>query len=180
MKQLLLIFICFSSLKSHADKYLTKTGKISFYSDAPLEKIEAHNRAVGVLLNTENSALNFSVLIKSFVFQKKLMQEHFNENYLESNKYPKAKFDGTISNLSSINFEKDGSYKAQVSGKLTIHGVTRTVTETGNIIIRNGQTSLKASFNISLTDYKVKIPSAVKDKISNTVKIDIDADLKKI
>jgi polyisoprenoid-binding protein YceI len=180
MKNIALLLLCLITLSANADKYLTKTGKISFYSKATMEDIEAHNRAVGVLVNTETADLKFKVLIKSFVFEKSLMQEHFNENYLESNKYPKASFSGKLKNMSSVNFSKNGKYKVTVTGTLEIHGVKKKVSESGYIIIKNGTLGLESSFNITLADYKIKIPGAVRDKIAKTVKIVIDADLKKI
>lgn len=180
MKKITIIFLCLISFSAFADKYFTKTGKISFYSKATMENIEAHNRATGILLNTETNELRFSVLIKSFVFEKKLMQEHFNENYLESNKYPKAKFKGKVTNLSKVNFAKNGKYPVNVVGLLTIHGATTTVTEKGTITIKDGKPTLKSTFNATLTDYKIKIPRAVKNKIAKEVKIVIDADLKKL
>ena len=180
MKQITILLFCLIALTATADKYLTKTGKISFYSDAPLEKIEAHNRAVGVLLNSETGDLRFSVLVKSFVFEKKLMQEHFNENYLESSKHPKSTFTGKITNMSAVNLSKDGKYIVKVDGTLKIHGIAKKVSESGYIIVKNGALSLDASFSVTLEEYKIKIPGAVKDKISKDVKIVIDADLKKI
>ena len=88
------------------DKYFTKTGKISFYSKATLENIEAHNRSVTAVLDSKTGNVQFSVSIKGFEFEKALMQEHFNENYMESTTYPKAKFKGKIDNISSVNFKK--------------------------------------------------------------------------
>lgn len=180
MKKITIVLLCLISLSAMADKYFTKTGKLSFYSKATLENIEAHNRAVGVLLNTATSELSFSLLIKSFVFEKKLMQEHFNENYMESGKFPKAKFRGKVTDLSKVNFSKNGKYKVNVVGSLSIHGVTKKVSETGTIVISGGKPTLKSSFSVRLADYKIKIPGAVKDKIAKDVKIIIDADLKKL
>ena len=180
MKQLAIILFCLISFSATADKYFTKTGKISFYSKAAVENIEAHNRAAGVLLNTETKDLRFSVLIKSFVFEKKLMQEHFNENYLESGKYPKATFKGKVLNLGSVDFNKNGRYPVKVSGTLTIHGVSKKVVQSGVIIIKSGYPTLKSTFNITLSDYKIKIPGAVRDKIAKKVKVVVDADLKKL
>jgi len=173
-----LIVLC--SFTASADKYFTRTGKISFYSDATMEKIEAHNRAVGVLLNTETSKLKFSVLIKSFVFDKKLMQEHFNENYLESDKFPKSKFNGTVKGLDKVNFKKDGKYPVRVSGKLSIHGITKPVSQSGFIIVKEGTPTLSSTFKVLLADYNIKIPSAVKSKIAKDVKISLEASLKKL
>ena len=100
---------------------------IRFYSKSQLEKIEAVNRQVNTALLVQTGDFVFRVLIKSFNFEKALMQEHFNENYLESDKYPEATFLGKIINIKDINFTKEGSYPATVEGKLTIHGQTQLV-----------------------------------------------------
>ena len=99
------------------------------------------------------------------------MQEHFNENYLESDKFPKSVFIGRIDDVSKVDFDKDAEYTVTVTGQLTIHGVTRTVTAPAILSVKNRVTIANATFNISLTDYKISIPSLVKDKISETVKI---------
>ena len=107
------------------------------------------------------------------------MQEHFNENYMESDKYPKSDFAGTITNISEINFTKDGTYKAVVSGKLTIHGVPKDVTETGSIVVKGNNATLKAKFAVLLKDYKVEIPSLVADKVAKEAALSIDCELTK-
>ncbi|MEO6001281.1 MAG: YceI family protein [Chitinophagaceae bacterium] len=159
------------------DKYFTKTGKISFYSVAPLEDIEAHHRSVTAILNNKLGTLQFMLLINGFEFEKALMQEDFNEYYLESDKFPKAEFKGQITNNSAITYYKDGEYAAMVKGMLTIHGETKETEATGKIIIKEGKILLNASLNILLSDYKVTIVKLVKDKISNKVKIAVDASL---
>ncbi len=180
MKHITILLLCLIAFTATADKYFTKTGKVSFFSSAPMEKIEAHNRAAGVLLNSTTGDLAFSVLVKSFVFEKKLMQEHFNENYMDSKKYPKAKFKGKVKNISKVNFSKDGKYPVKVSGNLSIHGVKKAVNQSGYIQIKKGIPTLVANFSVTLTEYKVKIPSAVKNKIAKDVKIRINAKLKKL
>ena len=164
----------------YADKYLTKTGTIQFTSKTPLETIEGTNKAVATLLNTETGSIDFIATIKSFVFDRQLLQEHFNENYMESEKIPKANFKGNISNIASISFSKDGEYKAEVVGKMTIHGFTKDVKNTGKIIVKNNQISLISSFTLLLADYKIDIPGAVKDKISKEVNVNVHCILDKI
>jgi len=135
------LFICLSliALQTQADKYLTKTGKVIFTSKAPLETIEGTNKSVATLLNTDNGSVEFSIQIKSFVFDRQLLQEHFNENYMESDKIPKATFKGSITNKAAINFAKDGEYKAEVSGKMTIHGVDALQFDFSSISVPEGQ-----------------------------------------
>jgi polyisoprenoid-binding protein YceI len=105
------------------------------------------------------------------------MQEHFNENYMESDKFPKASFKGQIINLSAIQFSKDGEYKTDVKGKLTIHGVTKDVTFSGKIIVRSGKLLIASSFSVLLADYNIAIPGAVKDKVAKEVKINVQVSL---
>ena len=164
-----LVFIAMSTRSQ--ERLLTRSGFISFYSDAPLEKIEANTRTAASVLDKKTGQVEFSVLIKSFSFRKALMHEHFNENYLESDKFPKSVFTGRINDVSKVDFDKDAEYAVTVTGQLTIHGVTRTVTTPAILTVKNRVTIANATFNISLTDYKISIPSLVKDKISETVKI---------
>ena len=117
----LLLFGILLSTSLSAQKYVTKNGYIKFFSSAPAENIEAHNRHVNSALDISNGNFVFKVLIKSFEFEKALMQEHFNENYMESDKIPNAMFTGNIDNLKDINFKKQGEYDAIISGTLIIN-----------------------------------------------------------
>lgn len=180
MKQITLsiIMILAVAMMATAQKYYTKTGEITFTSKAPLEKIEAENNTATCVIDAATGKMQMAVLIKAFKFEKALMQEHFNENYMESSKYPKAKFSGQIKNISAVDFDKDGTYEISVAGKLTIHGVTKSIAEKGKIIIKNGKIQAKCAFTVALADYNIKIPKVVKDNIAKTVSIDIDLDLK--
>lgn len=164
--------LCFAQ-----DRYFTKTGKINFSSKAPMEDIEGKNKTVTAVLDTKSGAMQFAVLMKGFEFEKQLMQQHFNENYVESDKYPRSEFKGTIINNSEINYTKDGTYTAKVRGKLTLHGVTNDVETTGTIKVNGGEIDALSGFNVLLSDYKIKIPSIVKDKVSNSIKIMVDCSL---
>ncbi|HPG05405.1 MAG TPA: YceI family protein [Saprospiraceae bacterium] len=156
-------------------KYFTKDGKVSFYSDAPMEKIEAHNTKAASVIDAENGQMEFAVLIKAFQFEKALMQEHFNENYMESSTYPKASFKGKIEDPGKLKLNENGTYETNVTGDLTIHGVTKSVTTPATFTVQDGQVVGKAMFTILIEDYGVKIPSVVKDKIAKEVKIDIES-----
>ena len=180
MKKNLVTLLCFLTLvlvTQAQDKFFTKSGKIEFSSKAPLEDITAKNKTAQVVLDTKSGALQFSVLMKGFEFEKALMQEHFNDDYVESDKFPKADFKGMITNNSSINYAKKGEYNVKVSGKLTLHGVTKDVQTTGTIKVDDDNLKTASTFNIKLSDYKISIPSIVKDKISNNVKITVDCKL---
>jgi len=158
-------------------KYVTKNGTIKFFSDAPLEKIEAVNSQVNSALDSETGDFVFKVLMKSFNFEKALLQEHFNENYVESDKYPNATFVGKITNLSHEELQTDGTFDAIIEGKLTIHGVTKEVSEKGTLTYNDGSIFGKSVFSILLADYKIKIPGAVAKNISETVEITVEVDL---
>lgn len=168
------VFLLIMTSLQAQDKFFTKGGKISFYSKASLENIEAHNKTVTCVLDTKTGNLQFAVMMKAFEFEKALMQEHFNENYLESHKFPKAEFKGQLVNNGEINYGKDGKYTAKVKGKLMMHGVTRDVETTGTIVVKSGKVEVDATFNVVLADYNVAIPNVVKDNISKTVSITVD------
>jgi len=163
-----------------AQKHLTKNGKISFFSDAPAEKIEAVNNQVNTSLNTTTGELVFNVLIKSFEFKNALMQEHFNANYLESDKFPSSTFKGIVTNLNEINFAKNGTYKVNVEGELTIHGITKKINQSGFFEVKDGKISANSKFNIALKDYDVKIPAKSIANISEVIEITANVSLEKV
>lgn len=173
----LLALALIASAAQAQDKYFTKSGKIEFSSKAPLEDIEAKNKTAMAVLDTKSGAIQFSVQMKGFEFEKALMQEHFNENYVESDKYPKADFKGTITNNPEISYTKPGTYTAKIKGKMTLHGVTKDVETTGTIKVTGNGVDAASTFNLQLSDYNIKIPAVVKDKISNTVRITVDTRL---
>lgn len=154
--------------------FITRNGQISFFSKTPMENIEAVNNDVTSLFNSGTGEIVFAVLIKSFHFERALMEEHFNENYLESDKFPKSTFQGKLTNLSEVDMKKDGTYMASVEGDLTIHGVKQHVVNKGEVIIQKGKISVTATFVIKLADYQVEIPSLVADKISESLEIKVN------
>ena len=182
MKNLIILFFCLAavSFSANAQKFITKTGHIKFFSDSPLEKIEAHNHQVNAALDASTGDFVFKVLEKSFEFNKALMQEHFNENYVESDKFPNALFSGKITNIKDVNIAKDGIYEVNVEGKLTLHGVTQTVKQKGSIEVKGGKLTGNSKFNILLSDYNIKIPGAVANNISKTVEITVEISLEKL
>ncbi len=171
----LLLILCSVQFVS-AQKYFSKTGKITFHSDSPMEKIEATNTAASTVLDAATGNYEWAVLIQGFKFDKSLMQEHFNENYMESGTYPKAKFKGKIDNLSAVNFKKDGDYNVNVTGQMEIHGVTKPVTTTGVITVKGGTITAKSKLSILVADYGIEIPKLVADNIAKSVDIQVSAD----
>lgn len=178
MRTILLIVFFLPLTVMAQGKYFTKNGVIRFESKAPLEDIESVNSAVTCVLDASTGALQFSVLIRGFEFRKALMQEHFNENYLESDKYPRAEFKGSITNNDKVNYSADGTYPVSSSGKLTIHNVTKDVQVNGTIKVSGGMITLNSSFIVSVADYNIKIPSLVRDKIAKNVTVMVDCHLK--
>jgi polyisoprenoid-binding protein YceI len=174
---LVLGFLILATAAKAQDKFYTKAGKIDFYSNAPLEDITAKNKSVVCLLDTKTGTVQFSVLIKGFEFENEEMQDHFNEDYMESDQFPKAEFKGQIINNPSINYAKPGTYPAQVKGKLTLHGVTKEVQTNGTVKVDGNNLKAASTFTIQVADYNIKIPSLVKDKIAKTVKIVVDTKL---
>jgi len=166
------LFVMLQCIVTNAqERLLTRNGSISFYSKGPLENIEANTQTAVSVLDKKTGQIEFSVLVKSFTFEKALMQEHFNEDYLESDKFPKSTFKGHIEDLDKVSFDKDGKYTVSVTGELTIHGQSRTLATPATLTILKGTALADAQFEIALSDYQITIPSLVKDKISKTVKI---------
>ena len=163
-----------------AQKYYSKTAKVIFISEAPLEKIEGLNNSGYVVLDAGSGAVEMSVLIKGFKFEKALMQEHFNENYMESSKYPKGLFKGNITNISEINFSKDGEYTAAVKGNLTLHGVTKPLMTSAKVSVKGGTVFARSSFDITIADYNIDVPKVVRENIAKTVRVSVQADLQKM
>lgn len=167
----LINFICIAGIAQPI--YITRSGQVSFFSKAPLERIEAVNNEVSSILNTETGEIVFAVLIKGFRFEKALMEEHFNENYLESDKLPKSTFQGKITNLANIDFQKEGNFPAIVEGDLTIHGVKQRITSSGTITVAGGKITINAAFKVRLADFEVERPALVGDKIAEIVDVSL-------
>lgn len=174
-KIIVLSFAIFLSFQINAQKYFTKEGKISFESKTSMEKIDAINNKATSVIDLTSGAIEWSVLIKAFSFEKALMQEHFNENYMESGKFPKAVFKGKITNPSAINLAKDGSYTVDVSGTLEMHGVSKPLNTKATFIVKGGTISATSKIKAALADYKIEIPSVVKNNIAKEVDIMISA-----
>lgn len=179
MKKTLFLFLVMATMVSQvsAQKYFTRDGNINFSASSPLEKIEATNRGATAVIDATTGAVEFAVLIKGFIFEKALMQEHFNENYLESSKYPKATFKGKIANIEEVKWNQDGTYPVKVKGVMTLHGVSKEIKSQGNIEVRNGRIVASSDLELPLSDYEISIPSVVADKISKTAKVRVEVAL---
>ena len=172
MKKLFLCLITITSYAvAHSQMLMTKNATISFHSHTFLENIDAVNNSVMAVIDGTKKNIAFSLLMKQFDFPKKLMQTHFNENYVESDKFPKATFSGTYTENADLT--KDGDYSLNVNGKLTIHGVTRQVQIPATLTVKAGTVTGITTFKLNPTDYNIDIPFIVRDKIEKekTVKV---------
>lgn len=167
-------------MSSFGQRFITKNGHIWFYSEAPLETIEAHNKQVNAALDINTGDFVFKVLMKSFIFEKALMQEHFNENYVESDKFPNATFKGRVTNMDAVEFSMPGSYNATIEGDLTIHGITQKVSAEGIFKVKNDKIDGIAKFNVAIADYDISIPGAVAGKIAEVVEVNVDIKLSEL
>ncbi|WP_378174873.1 YceI family protein [Aquimarina sp. SS2-1] len=166
-----LFLLLISSAMMAQEKFITKSGYTSFYSKAPLEDIQADNNQVLSIMDTSTGAIAISILMKSFLFEKSLMQEHFNENYVESDKYPKATFKGNV-----LGFENVGTEKSKVSviGNITIHGVTKPLTMEATMQQKDSAILLEGSFPLTIADFNIEIPDLVINNIAKEVKVSFE------
>lgn len=176
MKVLVLV-LCLTLIRpltGYSQLYSTRNGFIGFYSKTALEDIRAENNQVYAVIDGGKKNIAFSLLLKGFIFQKELMQEHFNENYAESDKYPKANFSGAYTG--DVPLDKDGSYKVMIKGNLTFHNVTKAIETPATIEVKNGHLLGNADFKLKPEDFNITIPSLVRDKIDKemSVKVNID------
>ncbi|MGS2741020.1 YceI family protein [Sinomicrobium sp. M5D2P17] len=170
----LLFFISFNSVLFSQEKYLTRQGEVSFYSHTPVEDIKAENKQVLSIVDLSSGEIAINILMKSFVFEKALMQEHFNENYVESDKFPKAAFTGKIHNLKEV--LSGNNHVAEVRGKLTIHGITKPVDIEAKSDLEGDKVTLKGKFVIAVADYDIKIPVIVRNNIAREVEVSFKLD----
>jgi len=151
------------------DRFYTKSGQISFFSKAPLESIEAGNKNVTCVLDTKTGQLQFVVLMKGFEFKKALMQEHFNEKYMESERFPAASFSGKI--IEDLDLTKDGTYEVRAKGDLEIHGVKQIRIIKSKLTVSKGKVSIDTNFTVPLSDHNITIPKIVGQKIATEIEV---------
>jgi len=175
--KVLTVAFIFLAFNLSAQKFMTKNGYIGFFSHTPMEDIKAGNNQVASILDASTGEIVFQVLMKSFKFEKALMEEHFNENYAESEKFPKSTFKGKIANLSDVDFSKPGIYKVTVDGDLFIHGVTKNVSLPGEIEITKDGVNTRSEFIIIPEDYNIEIPAIVRENIAKEMKVTVDVKL---
>ncbi|MEX0981302.1 MAG: YceI family protein [Bacteroidales bacterium] len=175
MRTLLIISIIlgiFSTLVGQ-ENYITRDGYIRFYSHTPIEDIKADNNHVGSIINPATGEIVFTLKMIDFNFEKKLMQRHFNDKFVESDKFPKSTFKGFITDNDKVDYSVAGTYPVVVEGELTIHGVTRTIRTSGIIEVISAGIKGMSGFIIRPADYDIKIPKIVRNKIAEEMEITV-------
>lgn len=178
MKKYIIIALFFVSFGFSQDKILTKNGKITFEASVPsFEEVKGKNEAVTCVINTKTGEIASLALVKGFRFKIALMEEHFNENYIESDKYPKATFKGKIESFDYSKVTKDVKTYT-IKGKLELHGKSKDITITATIKKSADGTSLVSNFTINTDDFGIEIPNVVSKKVSKKVEVTLDFNLK--
>lgn len=168
----LTVVLFLSALVTDAQtRFFAEKQSITFFSDGLVEDITAGNQKVTSIFDVLNGEIAYLMNVKDFQFVNKLMQTHFNEKYMESDKYPKASFQGKVA---GFNFSAGGTQQVRATGKLTMHGVTRDVDIPGTIEVNGSKLILKAKFPVKLDDYKIIVPQVVWDKIAQQVEVTLD------
>ena len=153
--------------------FISDNGEVTFYSYSPVEDIKATSKQVNSIINTVTGEVAFMIPMRSFHFAKSLMEEHFNEKYIESEKYPQATFKGTIDQ--KIDFTKNGILNLTATGKLNIHGKEKNIVEKGDIEIKGDKIILTTDFNVALADFNIKITKILFNNIADTINVKIKA-----
>ncbi len=175
---LAILLIAVVGFAQTTSKLISSKTHVKFFSTTPAEDIEANNTATVSTINTETGDVVFSIPMQGFEFEKALMQKHFNSNkFLDTKGFPKAKFTGKITNLSSVNFNKDGSYDASVEGELTIKGKTQNIKENGTVTVKGKTIEVDSKFNLTLVDYGIAFKDGKPStNIAKTVEVTIKAE----
>lgn len=177
MKKLILSLLVIVGLTANAQMFKNKkdAGNVYFLSKSPLEDIEATNKNPIAVYKVETGDLQFAVVMTQFKFKAALMEEHFNENYVESEKYPQATFKGKLNE--KIDLTKDGENKVTVTGKMTLHGVTKDITTEGTITKKGDDLVVVSAFKIKVADYNIKVPSLYVQNIAEVVDVNVNITL---
>ena len=171
MKNIIKLFVitCLTSSTTFGQLFSTQSGETSFFSETPIENISGVNKTVGAILNTSTKEIAVSMKMTSFDFPNKLMQEHFNENYMESGKFPTGIFKGKI--VEDVDFTKNGIYDVIAKGQLTLHGVTQARELKGKLTVENQKITLTSNFDVKLVDHKIEVPKLVFSKIAEVIAV---------
>ncbi|MCP9768899.1 YceI family protein [Lacihabitans sp. LS3-19] len=169
MKKIIIFLLGISSGAFSQNYYVCKAGQTSFFSETPMENISALDNKVAAVIDTDKNEIAVKITMTDFKFKNHLMEEHFNENYMESDKFPLGTFKGKIQE--TVDYSKNGSYDITAVGSLNMHGVTKERTLKGKMEILNGQIKLNCDFEIPLKDHKIDIPTLVIAKIAESIAV---------
>lgn len=169
----LFFFTCLSFTVSAQDVFISEKGEVSFFSEAPLENIYAVSTQVHSMIDLSNGEIAFIIPLRSFRFEKKLMQEHFNEKYMESDKYPQATLKAKIKG--DFPYVSHGTKKITAEGLLNLHGKSKLIREQGQLTLNNNRLELTSEFRIALADYDINIPQLLFNNIADTVEVKLKA-----
>lgn len=172
--QLLFLCLLVSGLASAQGPLITKDGSTTFFSHSPIEDIEAINEKTTAAIDFSKGNVVVKMLIKHFTFENALMQEHFNENYLESDKFPSAIFKGKMASEAAIDLSQDGTYEVTITGELTIHGVSKPLETTASITVAGDKVTASTEFIAKPADFDIEIPKLVVKNIAEEIKVSTD------
>ena len=175
MKKVLAIGLLAGSLSGFSQIYVGEKCKITFFSETKLENIDATNSVTKPVFNSKTGDFVIQAQQNAFVFKSAFMQEHYNENYMESEKFPYAKFTGKVKE--TIDYTKDGEYKVTMDGTLDMHGVALPRTISGTIIVKGGTITMDSKFDVKVADHKIKVPSLYVEKIAEVINVSFHTDM---
>lgn len=158
-----------AQIQAQSVLYATSGGQTSFHSSTPAEDINAVNKKTQVILNIRTGELAVLMAMRDFDFPNELMEEHFNENYMESAKYPKATFKGKLDQ--PVDVSRNGSQTLNATGTLSVHGVSQPRTLKGTLTVQDGRLLLDCEFEVALADHKIEVPRLVFVKIAQIIKV---------
>jgi predicted RNase H-related nuclease YkuK (DUF458 family) len=181
IRTLIIVAAIVPMMSAAQERYGTRSGEVTFFSATPMENIDAVNHAVACVYDVTSATVEASMLMKAFEFKKEKMQADFNEDYVESDKFPKSVLNGKVTGFGTAHLKKQGSYKAKIDGDLTLHGVTQHVTLDAQIAVgASGALTVTSDFIVKPEDYKIAIPAVVRDHIAKEVQVKVRMDLNKL
>lgn len=175
MKKTIILILLIYGIKINSQVYISEKFSLKFFSKAKIENIDATNSKGTALLNTSNGNFAVKATQTDFNFKSSFMQEHYNENYMESEKYPQATFIGKVNE--TIDYTANATHSVSITGKLNMHGVEQPRTITGTIEIKDGKIILNSKFEVKLADHKIKVPKSVIEKIAEVIEVTFFAEL---
>lgn len=176
MQKLMIFVLASFAVQIQAQKLSTRDGYIRFFSEAPLENIEAINEQASSVLDLNTGKFAFLVPIQGFTFEKALMQEHFNENYLESGQFPNATFKGKVTDLKKLDLSEAGGKELTFQGTMNIHGVEQAFEEPVKVTVEKDRVKLQSTFMLKVADYDISIPDGKSDNISKEIEVTVKFD----